>query len=90
MQTASWCSLCGRSRTKQASIFNAEIGSSVFSSLAHRLASHRGEVYPLHVGDTWLEPADGCRMQDLTVEDHPGMHRYAPPHGMAPLLDAAP
>jgi N-succinyldiaminopimelate aminotransferase len=66
----------------------AEIGSSVFSSLAHRLASHEGEVYPLHVGDTWLEPAEGCRMQDLTVEEYPGMHRYAPPHGMASLLDA--
>ena len=46
----------------------AEIGGSVFSSLAHRLAAHRGEVYPLHVGDTWLEPVEGCRMQDLTVE----------------------
>src|SRR5262245_59510624 len=66
----------------------AEIGGSVFSSLAHRLATHRGEVYPLHVGDTWLEPVEGCRMQDLTVEEHPGMHRYAPPHGLATLLDA--
>jgi N-succinyldiaminopimelate aminotransferase len=66
----------------------AEIGGSVFSSLAHRLATHRGEVYPLHVGDTWLEPVEGCRMQDLTVEEHPGMHRYAPPHGLAALLDA--
>ena len=27
-------------------------------------------------------------MQDLTVEEFPGMHRYAPPHGMASLLDA--
>jgi N-succinyldiaminopimelate aminotransferase len=60
----------------------------MFSFLAHRLASYDGEVYPLHVGDTWLEPAEGCRMQDLTVEDHPGMHRYAPPHGLPGLLDA--
>jgi len=65
-----------------------EIGGSVFSALAHRLASHDGEVYPLHVGDTWLEPVEGCRMQDLTVEEHPGMHRYSPPHGIAPLLGA--
>jgi len=64
------------------------VGSAVYSSLANRLATYDGEVYPLHVGDTWLEPADGCRMQDLTVEDHPGMHRYAPPQGIPQLIDA--
>lgn len=66
----------------------ASIGGSVYSALAHRMASFAGEVYPLHVGDTWLEPAAGCRMQDLSVEEHPGMHRYAAPQGMPPLLDA--
>ncbi len=60
---------------------------SVFSGLAHRLASYRGETYPLHVGDTWMEPAAGCRMQDLTVEQHPGMHRYASPRGLPRLLE---
>lgn len=60
----------------------------MFSFLAHRLATYKGEVYPLHVGDTWLEPASGCRMQDLTVEEYGGMHRYAPPHGWPALLDA--
>jgi len=66
----------------------AGIESALYSALAHRIATHRGEIFPLHVGDTWLEPADGCRMQDLTVEDHPGMHRYAPPQGLPQLLDA--
>lgn len=61
---------------------------SAFSKLAHRLDSHDGEVYPLHVGDTWMEPADGCRMQDLRVEEYPGMHRYAPPRGLPELLEA--
>ena len=60
----------------------------VYSALAARLATYRGEVYPLHVGDTWLEPAEGCRMEDLRVADHPGMHRYAPPQGRQPLLRA--
>jgi aspartate aminotransferase len=27
-------------------------------------------------------------MEDLTVAEHPGMHRYAPPQGLASLLDA--
>ena len=66
----------------------AAMRGSVFSNLAHRLASHAGEVYPLHVGDTWLEPAEGCRMEDLRVRDHPGMHRYAPPQGLGRLLEA--
>jgi N-succinyldiaminopimelate aminotransferase len=66
----------------------AAIEASVFSSLLHRLAAHDGEIYPFHVGDTWLEPAEGCRMQDLRVDQHPGMHRYAPPRGIKPLLEA--
>ena len=61
---------------------------SVYSALAHRLATYPGEVYPFHVGDTWMEPAVGCRMQDLAVEDHPGMHRYANVQGRQGLLDA--
>ena len=65
-----------------------DIAGAVYSSLAHRLATYRGEVYPLHVGDTWMEPAEGCRMEDLKVAEHPGMHRYAPPPGIPSLLDA--
>ncbi len=66
----------------------AEIEDSVFSALSDRIAAHRGEVYRLHVGDTWMEPAVGCRMQDLRVEDHPGMHRYSSPKGLPALLEA--
>jgi len=65
----------------------AAVEASVFSSLAHRLKLHKGEIYPLHVGDTWLEPAEGCRMEDLGVAEHPGMHRYAPPGGLPHLLE---
>ncbi len=65
-----------------------DIKGSVFSALAHRLATHQGEVYPLHIGDTWMEPAVGCRMEDLKAADHPGMHRYSPPQGRDDLLSA--
>jgi aspartate/methionine/tyrosine aminotransferase len=61
---------------------------SVYSALADRLAAHPGETYPLHIGDTWMEPAVGCRMEDLRVADLPGMHRYAPVEGLATLRDA--
>jgi len=65
-----------------------DISGAVYSALAHRLAAYQGEVYPLHVGDTWMEPAEGCRMEDLRVAEYPGMHRYASPQGMPALLDA--
>lgn len=61
---------------------------SIYSALAQKLERFEGEVYPLHVGDTWLEPAAGCRMEDLTVAEYPGLHRYAAPHGHPLLLDA--
>lgn len=61
---------------------------SVYSSLAHRLSAFEGEVYPFHIGDTWMEPAVGTRMEDLTVAEHPGMHRYAPVQGRRDLLEA--
>lgn len=65
----------------------ATVSGSPYSRLAHRLATYEGEVYPLHVGDTWMEPPEGCRMEDLKVAEHPGMHRYTQPHGWGPLLD---
>jgi N-succinyldiaminopimelate aminotransferase len=69
------------------------IALSVYSSLAGRAAAAAkrrdgGEVFPFHVGDTWMEPAEGCRMEDLTVAEYPGMHRYTSPHGLPALLDA--
>lgn len=66
----------------------AAMGGSVYSLLAGRIAGHKGETYPLQVGDTWLEPAEGCRMEDLRVADHPGLHRYAPVQGLPALVEA--
>ena len=66
----------------------AEIEGSIYTALAHKLSTYQGEVYPLHIGDTWMEPAEGLRMEDLRVEDHPGMHRYSRPQGLPDLLQA--
>jgi aspartate/methionine/tyrosine aminotransferase len=69
-----------------------EIQLSVYSALAARAARAAteggGEVFPFHVGDTWMEPAEGCRMENLTVAEYPGLHRYTPPQGWPPLIDA--
>lgn len=61
------------------------IRGSVYNAAAGRRLPD--EVFPLHVGDTYLEPALGCRMEDLRVAEHPGMHRYAAPHGLPRLLE---
>ena len=75
-------------RAPQAAHHLTAIPASVYSSLAAQLERHAGERYPLHVGDTWMEPPEGTRMEDLRVADHPGMHRYASVHGVPELLDA--
>ncbi len=66
----------------------ADIPGAIFSRLADRIAAHPGKLYPLHVGDTWMEPFEGGRMEDLRVEAHPGMHRYSETQGVPALIDA--
>jgi len=58
----------------------------VYSGLKKQPASGRPPV-PLHVGDTWMDPARGCRMEDLKVADHAGLHRYSPVPGYPELRD---
>ncbi len=60
----------------------------VYSSFAGRLATYRGEIYPLHLGDTWLDPAPGCRLEDLRLAENPGMYRYPAAQGLPSLLEA--
>jgi N-succinyldiaminopimelate aminotransferase len=59
----------------------------VFSPIAHRLRVPSG-ICPLHVGDTWMEPFEGARMQDLSEAEHPGLHRYCETRGVPALIDA--
>lgn len=66
----------------------ADMRADVFSSLASRLNRVDGEVFPLHVGDTWLDPTKAARMESLRIEDHRDLHRYAPPPGLPDLRSA--
>jgi len=65
----------------------AAIKGSVYSALGARAAAH-GEVYPLHVGDTWLPAPEGCRMEEIASRDHPGLNLYTPVQGLPALIDA--
>jgi N-succinyldiaminopimelate aminotransferase len=64
-----------------------QIRGSIFTALAEKLRAFKGEVYPLHVGDTWMEPVEGSRMEDLHIAELPGMHRYSQPEGLPRLVD---
>jgi len=65
----------------------AAVEGAVFTKLT-RPPTAAAVTYPLHIGDTWLDPPEGCRMEDLPARDHPGLHRYAPPRGLPALLEA--
>ena len=66
----------------------AAISESLFSEMTGQLSKFPGETYPLYVGDTWLQPPEGCRMEDLSVSEYPNMYRYPPAQGIPDLLSA--
>lgn len=60
----------------------------IFSKLQARVAQHPGPIFPLHVGDTWLDPVEGARMEDLTLATQPRLHHYVSPQGEPALIEA--
>lgn len=65
----------------------AALPASPYSSLLGRVAAHRGETFPLHVGDTWRPAPAGCRPEELP-ENLPGVNRYTDVRGLPELRDA--
>ena len=65
-----------------------EMPGAVVSPIARQLDALAGSLVPLHVGDTWLEPFAGARMEDLRERDHPGLHRYSDTQGLREMVDA--
>ncbi len=51
------------------------------------MATHEGEIFPLHVGDTWRQAPQGARPEELP-RGIPGINRYTDVHGLAELRDA--
>jgi N-succinyldiaminopimelate aminotransferase len=52
------------------------------------LARATRPVIALHVGDTFMEPFAGARMEDLRERDFPGLHRYVDTRGLPALQGA--
>lgn len=59
----------------------------VFGQLVRRSSSVE-HVYPLHVGDTYLEPIEASRAEFQTTAGRPRLHNYAPVQGEPELLQA--
>ena len=51
------------------------------------MATYRGEVFPLHVGDTWRTAPALCRPEELPP-GIPGINRYTDVWGLSELRDA--
>ena len=66
----------------------AAIPAAVYAPPAGSAGAAPGPVCPLNVGDTWLEPFAGARVEDLRQADHPGLHRYSETRGVPALVDA--
>ena len=69
------------------SLAAAALRGSPYSSLLARMAAHRGEIFPLHVGDTWRQAPEGGRPEELP-RGIPGINRYTDVHGLPELRDA--
>lgn len=68
----------------------AAIPASIFSRLVERLAQYQGEIYPFHLGDTYLPPPEEARLETLRWEEPNGawLYRYSAPAGEPELLAA--
>jgi N-succinyldiaminopimelate aminotransferase len=66
----------------------AGLSDRVYSALADRAKRREGPLYPLHVGDTWLEPLPAARAEAQLTAEHPRLHNYAAVQGEPVLLDA--
>jgi N-succinyldiaminopimelate aminotransferase len=65
----------------------AALRGSPYSTLLAKMATHPGEVYPLHVGDTWKLAPEGGRPEELG-RGIPGINRYTDVWGLPELRDA--
>jgi N-succinyldiaminopimelate aminotransferase len=60
----------------------------VFGHLLERSQANTGHVYPLHVGDTYLDPLPEAQAEAQRSSHYTRLHNYAPVQGEPELLDA--
>jgi N-succinyldiaminopimelate aminotransferase len=72
-------------RTAQAA---ESLSDRVYGALVDEAKRRPGPIYPLNVGDTYLEPLPAARAEAQRAADHPRLHNYAAVQGEPALLDA--
>jgi len=60
----------------------------VYSPYVDAARTRGDHVHPLHVGDTWMPPFEGGRLEDLSTAELPGLHNYCDTRGWPALVDA--
>ena len=68
--------------------FAAGLSDNVFGKLAQEARAQGKPFFPLHVGDTHMEPLFCARAEAQTTSEHALLHTYAPVQGMPELLAA--
>jgi aspartate/methionine/tyrosine aminotransferase len=69
----------------------AAIRPGVFADLQRHLdafAARGGDLIPLHIGDTYLDPPESARFSALSFGDGDALYRYGPTAGLAELREA--
>ena len=58
----------------------------VYTKFSKDLAAMKGQIYPLHVGDTYLEPVKEARIEEIKTSLYQGVHKYTLPQGLPDLV----
>lgn len=66
----------------------AAMPGTVYAPVSTGVETVAASVCPLNVGDTWLAPMEGARVENVLQDDHPGLNRYSDPRGLPELVDA--
>jgi aspartate/methionine/tyrosine aminotransferase len=75
-------------RPPQFSAAASAMPGAVYSPFADALRSPQRELFPLHVGDTWLAPCDAALVANLPATAADGLYRYTDTRGLDRLVDA--
>jgi N-succinyldiaminopimelate aminotransferase len=60
----------------------------VFGQLVQKSQAQGGHFFPLHVGDTYLDPLPAAQAESQRSSERARLHNYAPVQGEPELLDA--
>ena len=64
------------------------LGDATFARLLRSWSERGGQAYPLHLGDTYLDPLPAACAEAQRCAEHPRLHNYAPVQGEPALLEA--